>query len=393
MNPAGLFRLRPPRKISPRLSESLDFARWLAAALVVISHLRSYIFEDFPGMQGARNILMSGLFFISGFGHQAVIIFFVLSGYLVGGEVLQSFQQGVFDARAYAVKRVARLYAVYLAALALGGALDWVGAHHFNASGIYTNQVGSRALEYSVVAHLNWSTLLGNVIFCQGLLTGTFGSNAPLWSLANEAWYYLMFPLLGYALLGRVWRPRLICLGGFAIIAWLVHGPLLTYFSTWLLGVAPRVLTKPVLRFVWAPAGLLLGLLASLRLGLLGRLGPLSQDLLLSLAFVLLINSLDHASAAAATRWAGLHKKFAGFSYSLYLLHGPFIVLLVAIAGQDFHFGLRLTAFTGTSSAFFAVALLAAYGYAAVVAGLTERHTPAIRRWLGRCLGVTPNPS
>jgi len=38
--------------------------------------------------------------------------------------------------------------------------------------------------------------LPANVFFLQTITVPVYGSNSPLWSLANEFWYYLLFPLL-----------------------------------------------------------------------------------------------------------------------------------------------------------------------------------------------------
>lgn len=385
---AWLSRLRPPHRIAPRLSQALDISRWAAAALVTTEHVRGIVFAGYRQMHGGMNLFAKGVFFVTDFGHQAVIVFFVLSGYLVGGEALQGFQRGDFDGRAYAVRRAARLYAVYIAALALGGAFDWIGAHHFNSSGLYTHQVHAQDLPYSIVEHLNPPTLLANLIFCQGLLAGTFGSNAPLWSLSNEAWYYLMFPLLLGALLARKGGVRLACLAVLAGAAWFVRGQLLVYSSIWLLGLAPRLLTGPAFKSFWWPLCMIGMIAAATRVGLLDNLTELQQDLLLALAFALFINSVDHAAPSAPPRFAGVHRELAGFSYSLYLLHDPFIFLFVVVAWERFGTGLRMTEFTGGSFAFFAAALGAFYAFAWSIARLTERNTPALRRWLGRLAGV-----
>jgi len=57
-----------------------DFFRAASAILVLISHLRALIFEDFSG---SSNVLCKFFYFITGFGHQAVIFFFVLSGFFI----------------------------------------------------------------------------------------------------------------------------------------------------------------------------------------------------------------------------------------------------------------------------------------------------------------------
>ena len=72
---------------------TLDVIRALAAIEVILSHLRGFIFTDFGQLMHA-NILVKAFDFITGFGHQAVVIFFVLSGYLVGGSIIATQSDG-----------------------------------------------------------------------------------------------------------------------------------------------------------------------------------------------------------------------------------------------------------------------------------------------------------
>ena len=60
--------------------------------------------------------------------------------------------------------------------------------------------------------HLDAATFWGNLVFLQTILVPTYGTNALLWSLANEFWYYMLFPLLAvlihgwYSGIRRRWR-------------------------------------------------------------------------------------------------------------------------------------------------------------------------------------------
>ena len=85
-------------------------------------------FVDYEAI-ARHNPLTVAAYLVSGLGHQWVIVFFVLSGYLVGGSVLRSVRTGSWSWRAYLLARLSRLYVVLLPALLLGGALDWLGMH------------------------------------------------------------------------------------------------------------------------------------------------------------------------------------------------------------------------------------------------------------------------
>jgi peptidoglycan/LPS O-acetylase OafA/YrhL len=50
--------------------------------------------------------------------------------------------------------------------------------------------------------HLGFSTFVGNLLQLQTIVVSSLGSNGPLWSLANEWWYYVLF---GFCMI--VYRP------------------------------------------------------------------------------------------------------------------------------------------------------------------------------------------
>lgn len=62
----------------------LDLIRGCSALLVCMGHLRNAILVDYAELIHP-SIAIKAIYFITSFGHQAVMIFFVLSGYFVGG--------------------------------------------------------------------------------------------------------------------------------------------------------------------------------------------------------------------------------------------------------------------------------------------------------------------
>ena len=61
----------------------IDYFRGIASLLVVLSHIREILF----GVADLTNILYYPFYFITGLGHESVMIFFVISGFLVGGRL------------------------------------------------------------------------------------------------------------------------------------------------------------------------------------------------------------------------------------------------------------------------------------------------------------------
>jgi peptidoglycan/LPS O-acetylase OafA/YrhL len=133
--------------------------------------------------------------FFGGFGHTAVIIFFVISGFLIGGRTILNLEDKGFDLVDYFIHRFSRIYTVFVPALVAGYMIDWAGLEFFNASGIYNHpeQFYTNAFGNDIAKHLGLDTFVGNLMQLQTITVSVLGSNGPLWSLANEWWYYVLF--------------------------------------------------------------------------------------------------------------------------------------------------------------------------------------------------------
>ena len=187
----------------------LDLVRGVSALLVVLSHLRGFLFLDLNELE--RSGVVTKLFyFVTGLGHQAVMVFFVLSGYFVGGSVLSGLVRNSFTWHGYGISRLTRLWMVLVPALLLTLCIDLLG-RHWNP-GAYAGDLCTEFMSGPTPSHPpSWNpmTFAGNLFFLQTISVPVFGSNVPLWSLANEFWYYLIFPLGVFgvkALWTRNWR-------------------------------------------------------------------------------------------------------------------------------------------------------------------------------------------
>lgn len=380
--------LPEPRAVPPGLSSWLDCLRWFAAMMVCISHVRSVVLADYAG---GANLFVRAFYWIHGFGHQAVVVFFVLSGYLVGGEVVRALHRDSFDWRVYVVRRVSRLYLVYAAALLLGGLWDNLGLDFFNVHGIYNaNAELFPMIYYSVADRLSLPILAGNVIFCQTLLVPPLGSNTPLWSLANEAWYYALFPLALWPCFtaGRL-ALRWFCLAAFVAGCLFLRTDILPYFYLWLLGVAPHFASRHRLVPLGIVAPLLFALLVAIRFRWLPASTGYWQDVAIAALLALGLNALERLPAFAAPGPRALHRSLAGFSYSLYLVHWPLALFISAVLEQNFSSGYRLP-FGGRSLAIYLAILAFIYGFAWLLAQGTEKHTAPVRDWLLARTGGLP---
>src|SRR5438093_211100 len=102
--PLHLLASLAPHRLSNRGSIFLDLLRGLSALAVMVGHLRGLFFVSFGDVQ-APTLLVSIVYFLTSLGHEAVIVFFVLSGYFIAGNVLRSLADGSWNWRAYMTRR------------------------------------------------------------------------------------------------------------------------------------------------------------------------------------------------------------------------------------------------------------------------------------------------
>lgn len=334
---SSLSRLKPVA-LSASASAHLDVIRSVAAWAVMWGHLRAFFFADYDQL-ALRTPSLKTLYFLTGFGHQAVMVFFVLSGFLISSSILRSLSTGKWSWRGYAISRATRLYVVLIPGLLFGLLWDVLGKSLFASTGLYTQPLRSFA-GLIVQNELTARNFFGTLFFLQTIVCPSFGSNGPLWSIANEFWYYVLFPLgllAGYSWLKKSFAPAAL-LTVAALGVSLILGPeKMIGFLIWLAGfVVLLVWSRLKLSSAGARGAYLLfssaALMASLTAARLGKLAPQGADLAVGLAFAAFLYGvlqLDFKVLADGIYLRGAHL-FAGFSYSLYVLHFPFLLFLRA---------------------------------------------------------------
>jgi peptidoglycan/LPS O-acetylase OafA/YrhL len=366
----------------------LDALRGVAALLVCIDHWRYLFFIDYPQLTVHRKLFFLP-YAMCTLGHQAVIIFFVLSGYLVGGHVLRARDTGRWSWPAYLIQRGVRLWTVLLPALLLGGFIDWMALHLHLAPALYGGMVNNHVTG-DVHLSLTWKALLGNIFFLQTILTPVFGSNGALWSLASEFWYYILFPLGLLALCGPSSVGRRIAMGvGFVGISMFVGSGILLLFPVWMLGVLLAVL--PVRPTSATARWVALALYSPFFIAI-DRLFPsqaLLSDYALGVVTFGFLWILIGAQGRSEGRWfTQPSRTMAGFSYTLYLVHVPMLILLAALLVGDSRWNPNLRHLAIASAL---LPLVIAYAY--LVAKGTEFRTSAVRDWAMRILMKQERPA
>ncbi|WP_058235520.1 acyltransferase family protein [Devriesea agamarum] len=309
----------------------LDVLRGLAAILVVLGHSRSMLADalgtSLTGAAWQKVILLP-----TSFAQESVAVFFVLSGYLVGGQVLREVAAGRFSWRVYLAKRLSRLWTVLIPGLVLTLAIGILGGA---MGGVWPklDRYGGGLGIYPAVC---------NAAFLQEPRCGTYGSNDSLWSLAFEFWFYMIFAaatVFIVALTRRVWARAAV--GGVIAVGCLAlfgHS-LLLLIPSWLFGV---VLASVHARWkaagfpAWATVrgrGWTALLVALLAVGMLASnvVNPSREVrfVLLGLCAAPLVLYLALSAGAVRNRCALAVARSGKVSFSVYVYHLPIVKLLV----------------------------------------------------------------
>jgi len=375
-------------------SVHFDLLRGLAAFFVLFEHWRNLFFVDYPHITAYR-VPFAVLYALASAGHQSVILFFVLSGYFIGGTVFRSVERNQWTWSSYLLRRIVRLWIVLIPALLFCLFWDRLGIHLRLAPALYSGQVANNMVFGDTTSQLTSRIFFGNLFFLQTILTPVFGSDGVLWSLANEFWYYLLFPL-GLLALWSTRRPayRLLCAALFVVMAWFIGADMVLNFPIWLAGVALFKLPVPALpsraaRYLRIGSSLLYAILF-FAFGRIPWITGRKRDYLLTLITTLFLWILLSAAALHPSRSRTVHisREFARFSYTLYAVHVPFLLFLTALIVADS----RWYPTTKTLTLGLGILLIALI-YSWTLAFLTEFRTDTLRQRLEHLFGLATLPS
>ncbi len=193
-----------PGAIAPGLSLYLELLRLLAATEVVLFHI-----NGFPLLGGHRAAW-------NAFGHEAVVVFFVLSGFVIAFAA----QTREHTPKAYAVSRLTRIYSVALPCLLATVLFDRIGV------ALVPQLYDGLITDGSALVRL----VLGGLFLNESwTVSAQMFSNTPYWSIAYEFWYYMIFAGLFYF---RGWQRVAV-----TALACLIAGyKILLLFPIWALG-------------------------------------------------------------------------------------------------------------------------------------------------------------
>jgi peptidoglycan/LPS O-acetylase OafA/YrhL len=359
----------------------LDLLRGLAAVAVFAGHLRSIFFLDYQNIK--PNSVAKIFYFITGFGHQSVIIFFVLSGFFIAKTIQESIDRRKWTFKDYFINRFMRLQVVLLPALLLGLFWDSLGLTMYPDSVGYSGQIPTLP-EAVPTGRLGFTTFIGNILFLQTIYTPTFGSNSPMWSLANEFWYYMIFPLIYFSIIPRyssLKRLLFLLIASFILI--IIGYKIALYFLVWLMGAFIYYYRKNYIKLyeintfyiktaILFVLGLFLLMLFYIRLGLFPTayndfsLGIVSGVFILLLSFI----KMDIGWLKNTTIY------LSNISYTLYLTHIPAALFLCSIVSINRH-DWDVQNLMDYTILFFVILL-----YATLCWYLFERNTNSIKKFI-----------
>ncbi|WCT73617.1 acyltransferase [Sphingomonas naphthae] len=369
-----MHRREPLRERTVADRPLLDTIRWMSAALVAIGHAMGLIFTR--NMAGPSRL--DPLDFLGDLRGPAVIFFFVISGYLVGGGVLERAQG--FRWKSYAIARFSRIYIVLIPAILLicllDGAAHWIDPASPLYAGVWPSGVlGTEPIDTRYVP-INW---VATFLSLGGLLAAPVGTGNALWSLGYEWVFYFVFPLLVLPL-ARFRSLLLPLIPIVAVLALLVAcGRAIdaSFFAMWIAGAYARVLNDhaDVPRWLgWA--GVLIAMVALIASQFLK---PNPCFLTLAFGFALYLSRRPAGERGLSRRF---DRPLADISYSLYVTHFPLIIFLGFLLHRA---GYLPTAGLGVgvlSLAMLAGMTVASFALAWLFGRLFEQRTDSLRKWL-----------
>lgn len=162
-----------------RRIEIIEAARGAAALYVMLGHV-AWTAHEMVGYGGP-------IFRLFRYGHEAVILFFVISGFSIHYSYVDRPLNTSWGLKDYYLGRLRRIYPVFLVAFVLTIALGWLQAAFWGTGWFEEQQITTTHL----LAQLAFLTDLG----ARGTWFMVPAGNAAFWSLSYEVAYYVLYPV------------------------------------------------------------------------------------------------------------------------------------------------------------------------------------------------------
>lgn len=340
----------------------LDLIRFTAAFAVLACHFRGAFFVDFSSLPDVQKTFGISLFYaVTRLGFESVLIFFVLSGFLVGGRSIHKIRNCSFNFRDYVIDRAVRIMLPLIASLLL----YW---------------------SVCLYCHIYHPLILwvGNLFSLQGIVVAPVFDT--LWSLSYEVWFYILMG--GIAILFRTKNHRHPIIS----VVLLMTGSIVflqlnfVFLFVWFAGAAISITDfKKNKMLLYITLGLSIILIAALQMTSASHTndevqfeGVVRNMLIVIFGFIFAI-VLQQAILFKPQSWFtekinNIGTKLAAFSYTLYLTHIPVMEFLQYIGAP------KSTEVNIYSVTLYCLWLLLALVIAYILYLFFEKHTQTVKQ-------------
>jgi peptidoglycan/LPS O-acetylase OafA/YrhL len=352
--------------------DNLAGIRGLAALIVLIAHIVQIQFLRFIGLGTPVQK------FFSYASEYAVVVFFILSGYLITYTLEANIKRnGKLRLGEFAAARFARLYPPLFYAICVSVVIFFV-LDIFKLPGRGSTLILPGDL-YSAreLIHLR----MGEVGGALGMVQGMLEINGPLWSLYIEAKLYVLFACLLALVTGRrSFFSRTILGLLFFVVLWsgFKYNPgFANYGTIWLTGALAYYVFSHAAVSEWRRRAALCSGLILIAIGLEMWQVLSSESGAMSIALNVLVASVIAWLLFRFQIRVPLDRRLADCSYSLYATHFPILLLAQSLLIST---GSRSVA----ASVATAIASMVVVTAIALIGGYIEAQKSSVQKWLLR---------
>lgn len=345
--------------------DDLAAVRGLAAIVVLLSHVVQVHFLRFTGLN-------TPLHWISSIASEyAVVVFFILSGYLIAHTLEANIKQnGTLRMGVYVAARIARIYPPFLYSIGVSLTVFFI-LDVFELPGrssplrLPTDLYASRDF-----VHLSFHEIKKALFMFDGLLE----INGPLWSLYIEAKLYVLFACALALVTKRSFTQKVLFVMVFYYLAnsGLTLNPAFAgYAAVWLTGSIAYYAIEDGGRARLILCGGLIFIITICCLLKRIEISPwiIAREILITASITLLLFRVK------LSIWVPMSRRLSECSYSLYVTHFPVLLL-----------GQSLLIYTNSTSVIaagmLAVLSVTAAASVAFVGGIIEANKSMVQNWI-----------
>ena len=313
--------------------QKFDMARGVAAVLVLVAHIFQIFWYRFLGVENFLSDL-SGTF-----ARHAVLIFFLLSGYLITLSIIGNIQKNsTFIKSEYISSRLARIYPPLLGAILIT-ILAWGIIYLFDLPGKSSYRLPTDIY----VAREKFTISISDILSALNMSGGLLYSNGPLWSLYIEFHIYILAMFAATIITSKLLWQRIVFSAVLVLlfIYWVTRDHFFALFtSVWMIGSLAAIISRRSIRIKVVKFARIVTILIFIFTISLLFLSPhtlsasnpnteVNWEVQISLSFfyayiIFFTTSLDKILINSLM-------KAGGFSYSLYIVHFPLLLLALSV--------------------------------------------------------------